>query len=261
MDILRWEYDGQQYVLGTKYGKAIIVEVPDETKAQVIGAADHNKYVPRLELTDGTVRAPVRIREFDDFESAEGYLLYHELAPLATASDLSQTVATCADLLAASDSHPTHLQRLRFVAKTLELTEPSLTANSKLDEKEPETDELSWQQSGSRYSAATRHGTVIIIEKLGFKSRRYGGSDSYKPALDHDTGAVLRGPRFYTFEAAETWLVLALQQLDHPTGGKDDVGSVSFTLDICIKLLPEDSDPAHYVHIRRMQAEFSDLIL
>jgi hypothetical protein len=54
-----------------------------------------------------------------------------------------------------------HLQRLRFIATTLELTEPSLIANSKFDDEEAETDGLSWQQSGSRYSTAAYRGTAF----------------------------------------------------------------------------------------------------
>ena len=259
MDMLNWVYDGQQYVLETAHGKAIIVEVPD--KARIIGAADRNKYLPHLELEDGTVQTPLPVPEFDDFETAEAFLLYHELAPLASTYQLSQTLQECAALLIGSNSHPTYLQRLQFLAKTLKLSELSLGRHAKFSAEGPETVELRWQTSDSHYSASTHHGTATIIEERRMKTRYYGGSDSYHSSLTHDSGASLRGPSFHTFEDAEEWIVSALIRLDHPRGEKEDVDDVIFTLDICIKLLPEDRDPIHYARIGRMQAEYSNIIL
>lgn len=259
METLNWKFDGQKYSLETIYGKAIIKEVVDKTKSRIIGA-DKNKYLPRLELEDGSVGKPSMFREFDDFESAESFLLYNELASFSSKDDLSQTLKYCADLLSREKLNPTHLQRLNFVAKALKL--PGIKIAGIPETNDPkETENIVWQEIANGYSAVTQYGTAVIIEKHGVKTRRYGSSSSYRPLIKHSTGAKLRASHFQTFQAAADWIGQTLNQLDQPRGGKIDVENVIFTLDICIKLLPEESDPIHFVRINVMGARFSDIIL
>lgn len=260
MDKLNWVYQGQQFVLEMVHGKAIIVETADQAKARIIGA-DKNKYLPRLELNDGTVRVSSHFRQFDDFETAEAFLLFHELAPLDSSDQLSETLQKCATLLMSFSLHPSHLQRLQFVAETLELAVPSLRKILEFSVEEPRTMNLRWQQNGSRVSLDTHYGIATIIGKGELKTPYKVGSEGYEPSIDHSTGVKLQGPRFYSFEAAEEWILAKLRQLDNPVGGKMDVDNIIFTLEICIKLLPEDSDPIHYVRIKSFQADYSNVVL
>ena len=118
METLNWKYDGQQYVLQTIHGTAFIVELLDEGKQKVIGAVDRNRYLPRLELNDGTVREPVGSwrNGFDDFETAEAWLLYHELASLDTPEQLFGTLQYCAQLLFKAAVAASYLQQLKYTA-------------------------------------------------------------------------------------------------------------------------------------------------
>lgn len=260
MDELNWVYDGQQYVLETGHGKAIVVETPDPTKARVIGA-DKNKYIPRLELNDGKVREPSHFRHFDDFETAEAYLLFHELAPLDTDDQLSETLQKCVTLLTSSSSSSFHIQRLRFVAEKLNLNVPSAMQRIDVKELEPRKLNLNWQRSEVLFFTDTPYGMATISEKLGTKNRYERGANGYETSIIDSTGVKLQGPRFYTFEAAEEWILAKLRELDHPVGGKMDVENIIFTLEICIKLLPEDGDPSHYWRIKSFQGDYSNIVL
>jgi hypothetical protein len=122
MEMLNWIFDGQQYSLETVYGRAVIVELPGKAKAKVIGAADRMEYLAYLELKDdiGSSASPHR---FDNFETAEAFLLWHELASLDSNEELSQTLQYCVDLLTRANVNSTHLLRLQIVAGTLKLPE------------------------------------------------------------------------------------------------------------------------------------------
>ena len=122
-------------------------------------------------------------------------------------------------------------------------------------------EEFVWQEGDGFHYAETTDGIVKVIETKRHKSRRYSISDDYYPLITHNSGAVLRGPHFRSFESAEEWLLHSFKQLDSPTGGKGDVDNLIFTLEICLRLLPEESDPINYVRLRNMQARVSETVL
>ena len=258
---LNWVYKDREYSLETDRGTAIITEIADSASMDVIGASDRYRYAPSLKLADGVVTPSEPLPEFDDFETAESWLLFSLLAPMDSSAERSEALQFCADLLAASHDDPTHLVRLNQVARILGLSELTVAESQEMAHRESPDLSLTWEQKKGVYSTQTPFGEARIQEKKSLNRLHFGNTYQYTPRLVHETGAQLRGPEFRLFESAEEWIQSQLLLLANPVDENIDLDCISFTLDICIGRLPNNSDPLDYVRIHEIQSLVSDRLL
>ncbi len=259
MDSINWVQTEGKYSLHTLYGEATITEVAcPASSMNVIGSP---QYLPRFDHSDGDVSQAER--PFDRFEDAEGWLLFGIVMeidqPREDSSSVGRLISTldfCQGLLP-DDIHSSHFKRVELIKQILR-GEPPLDTG--LIPPSP-TRHLDWQQQDDKYYANTDHGRAIIIETRDTRKWTSGGTAHHEPRIEHPTGIAITGPSSIDFEVSETWIINKLNELNHPVGGEADLDNLHYTLQICAKVLPEDSNPLHYLRLEWMGARIDDILL
>ncbi len=259
MDGINWVQAEGKYVLHTPYGKASITEV--ERPASSMNVTRSLQYLSRFDNLDGSVSQAEHL--FDRFSDAEGWLLFGIVVeidqPREDPSSVGRLISTldfCQGLLP-DDIHPSHFKRVELIKQVLQGERPLDTglippsAASHLD----------WQQQGNEYYADTDHGGAVIIETRDTRKWSSRGTIHHEPRIEHPIGVVITGPSSIDFEVSEAWIINKLNELNHPTGGEADLDNLHYTLQICTKVLPEDSNPLHYLRLEWIEARIDDILL
>jgi hypothetical protein len=285
MDGINWTQVGDKYYLDTSYGRAHISEEQRDSESESIGGSGSHQFIARFEGSDGSIKEAKH--PFYEFEHAEGWLLFGVVMGLDQPQDdlpserrLFDTLDLCRQMLPAS-TPPSHFRRLELIKQVFTRSRclKQIASEVGLDglrEKVARgewsfgdapvilprvTEPLDWQQQDNECFVKTEYGKAVIIETRSSGKWVYSSSVSHTPCIEHSTGIVVKGSSSIDFETAERWILDKFNELDHPTGGEADLENLQFTLHICAKMLPADSDPIHFIRLRWIETRIADILL
>jgi hypothetical protein len=238
---LPWtEAEENKYVAEMPCGRAIIEPFTP--------GVDDGRYIVQLELPSGEVIYR-NTRETGDFEEVQGLawvmlpLLDQVEGDLSECGRVVETLNLCQQYIS-RETDSIHWLRVEYIKEWLarEYTgETYKILKVQLPEYPPV--EFNWLEDGHEYHIGTPYGRAIILETRmkGFVS----GSIRHKAQIVHHTGAVLDCYSWVDFMEAEHAIKHRLDEIVFPDIFEEFLDYIHFTLDICARLLPEDSDPIH----------------
>jgi len=239
LELIHWVESDQGCRAELQYGSVII--------APTVPANPYQPYTARIETRSGKV---VATGEYD-FENCKVWaavnlpLLDEVSGNLAECGNVLDTLALCQPLLS-TDTDSVHWMRIEHIkawiaheTKRVYTAIPILLSRRSYEA-------LHWIDQGMTFIADTPHGQAVIEQ---IRDTHILGQITHKARIRHHTGAeldVYSGPDFMEAEAA---IKTQLMALDEPHLNEADLDILHFTLDICKRLLPSDSDPIHYARL------------
>ena len=246
LENIQWHYADGEYILQLTSGKAVIKE--DRSDGNL-------EYKPQIITLDDEV-----ISSFPhglDFDSAQAFIRAnlieldkHNINDADFTGNLITTLDMCIELLR-GDDRKYHRMRLENIKRWLrdnyraKMLEPDVTNDWK-------NYAFDWEQTGNLYEADTVHGKATIQEVPDIKSTiNIRSATRYKLQIIDTTGVVYDDyfPPPLDFLEAERNMRNMLTYLEHTYVDEDDVISITFTIEICQCLLPEDTDLMHFVRL------------
>lgn len=274
MQKLNWAIDENEYHLKTPYGVAIISEVREDIGDKTAVGARYS-YKARFEHTDGTTSHPKH--DFFSFDEAEGWLLWGivmeidqpEGVELGT-KKLFTTLKVCEKLLP-STNIDTHHKRIRQIKHILRGDRRQLSQNTRFMKKYytnlhkylADFHPLNWQEQGDEYFTQLDQGRGVIKEIRNQNTWIIGRVSSYYPRIEYSQGEVFKGIEAVSFEEAEQWIKSKLFEINHALPRDDENGleDLQTTLALCIQVLPEDTDPIHFLRLEWIENRISEILL
>lgn len=256
-----WNFSNSTYTLETEYGKAVIVEI--ESSHEIMGGS-RTIFLPRLEPIEG--EQIESSQGFEDFESAEAWLIYGQLMDLDTTDQLLETLDYCFTLLQKDPNPESHQKRIELI-KTILITQDSVEHDTHVYQGKSKRSEQfhldwDWNEDGSVSKAITDYGQITIIEERSKKAGRFKINHiSHTAYIQHHSGIQEKSYPYFTFEDAEQWIIDRLIELDNPTGSEGDFDNLEFTLQICEKLMSEDANVMHLIRLKRISTDLGDILL
>lgn len=245
MDKPEWTRVDNDYVIIFREGRAVI--------------DGSGLYNPRITDNAGKIIYEVEpgFEGFDDFETADAAARanFIELDKMgmddgAYGQKLAPRIDDYINLLS-EPSRIFHRARLKNIQEWL-LGEPQSDSPPPMTDWDTYT--FDWKHQQNWYSCETLHGKVVIHEEPSKQDSAslFEAPAKYKIRIEDTTGAVLPDfpLEFSDFSSAEAMLREILSLLERPGVDEQQVVCVTFTLQICQRLLPPDGDPMDYVRLR-----------
>ena len=232
-------------------------------RALIIEHHDTDTFAARIETVNGeTLQAS---QPLPDFEIATRWVLSSMVDVEQTLDRhnpyqrIFETLDLCkAKLSLITDS--VHLQRLEHirqwvVTRSTQEQEIADEWRQQANEKHQPTP-LDWQAlSTTDWYIDTPHGRAIIRE-IRPNTSLYGQATSmtHRAWIAHPNGASYEwNMRSIDFMAADAWVRQTLHELADPRVAERFVGSITFTLTICERLLADELDPMHTARINSIK--------
>jgi hypothetical protein len=205
-----------------------------------------------------------------DFESANDYIRANlieldrvDVDEAAFHQKLAATLDKCIDLFdPAQISHIFHRLRLENIKRWF-LNQNPLVDLTDVPKKDWTDYTFNWQEQDDLYQCETLHGKVKISKPLPETKNIFGAPVSTAPGIqiEHETGVTLRDYwPLPDFPSAEARLREILTELEQPYVDESYVEHLTFTLQICLRLLPQDADPMDFVRIEYIDTHLGTVL-
>ncbi len=248
MPDIAWQQHNNVYTASIANLRAVITEQHDTATCAA-----------RIETADGeTLHA---WEPLPDFETATWWVLATMVEVEQTLDKhnpyqrMFETLDLCKAKLFAT-AHPVHLQRLEYIRHWI--VTRSTQERELADEWRQRTTEeqkptaLDWQALNTTdWYIDTPHGRAIIRELRPDKSL-FGHASTIKHMawIAHPSGATYEwNTTSIDFMAADAWVQQTLRELDDPRVTEHFLGNITFTLNICVRLLADEPDPMHSARV------------
>lgn len=257
-DRLNWKYEPGQYAIEFAQGKAVIRESD---------SGSTKSYLPSILDLNGNVLAS--FPHGLEFETAENFIQANLIEVDKSEDDKSifhQKLASTLDMSIAfftGDHRLYHRVRLENIKRWF------LGQRRYSDMIQPTTYEwgkhiFEWQQTHNRYTAQTLHGKAVIIETEPVQLSKFsvGKTSRFNLQIEDETGSILNDyfvPEI-DFLSAEQRMRTVLSDLESPLVDEAYLYCISFTLQICQHLLPNDTDLMQFVRLQFIDTYLNEVL-
>ena len=162
-----------------------------------------------------------------------------------------------------------HQRRIRAIKQLLRGSRPNIDKEIRSIEKRSaefqkymnEFSPLEWQEQGDEYSVQVVQGRAVIKEIRNQDKWIIGRVSTYCPRIEYRPGVVFKGLEEYSFEAAERWVKSKLFAISHPIEEDNELEELQTTLALCMQVLPDDTDPIHFLRLQWIENRITDILL
>jgi len=251
--MLNWNRTDTEHVIVLQHGKAVIRE--DET-------SEGKVYKPHIEDNHGNI--VVRFDPgFDDFERADTFVSVNLIELDRNNTDeatfrekLVSALDACIGLLPQAE-RAFHRRRLENIQRWL-LRQPANRDSIDAPSTDWDNYVFNWQQDGSSFHCDTPpHGKAIITEHS-----RAQTSARYSIEIEDSIGIILKD--YYTpsvdFQSVEARLREILSELEQPFVDEVYLDQITFTLQICQRLLPKETDLMQMVRLQYIEGYLGEVL-
>jgi hypothetical protein len=274
MEKVKWTTDENEYRLKTPYGVATIIEKRDDIgDKNAVGA--RYSYIAHFEHKDGTIERSSPKFHFTSFDDAEGWILWGCVMEIDQAEGKDQgikrlfTSLNLSEKLLPSSDIETHQKRIRVIKQLLRGNRPNIDKvirstkkhNAEFQKYMDEFPPLDWQEQGNEYSVQVDQGRAVIKEIRNQDKWVIGRVSTYYPRIEYRQGVVFKGLEEFSFEAAERWIKSKLFALNHPIEEDNLLEELQTTLALCMQVLPDDTNPIHFLRLQWIENRISEILL
>ncbi|MCC7449076.1 MAG: hypothetical protein IT324_16780 [Anaerolineae bacterium] len=245
MKTLRWVESGDGYVAKLQHGRVVITPTDPPNS--------HRPFTVRIETASGEV---VSADSFDlagckAWVFANLTLMDRSSGEYGDFGNVFETLELCQHLLH-KDTDASHWLRIEHIKQGV--AEDSSQTYQIIDISLPNhpPSELNWVEDGTTFYADTPHGRAVIEE--GRPQHMIDGI-RHAASIVHHSGAVMPCHSWVDFMGADAAIKENLTKLDLPYIAEWLLDCLDFTLDFCQRILPEKTDPIHYVRLETLKME------
>lgn len=245
MKTLHWVESGNGYVANLQHGRVVIAPTDPPNP--------HRPYTVYIETASGEV---VSTDSFDlesckAWASANLTVMDRGSGVYGNFGNAFETLELCQQLLH-KDTDTGHWLRIEHVKQWV--AEDSGQTYQVVDIPLPDHPpyELNWIEDGTTFYADTPHGRAVIEE---VRPKYTIGGIRHEAKIVHHSGTVMPCHSWVDFMDAETAIRESLTKLDLPHVAEWLLDCLDFTLDVCLRILPDETDPIHYVRLETLKME------
>lgn len=272
MDKVIWTVDDNHFRLTTPYGVATIVEQREDFEDKFAVGARYS-YTAYFKHKDGTIESSRPEFHFLSFDEAEGWVLWSRVMDIDLVEGTELRIKRLFASLNLSrkflpgNEIDIHQKRIRVIKQLLRRNcpdidqDPHLVKDKVADHRKfmEEFPPLVWHEEENEYSVELDQGRAVIKEVRNQNKWIVGRVSTFYPRIEYQ-GEVFNGLEALSFEEAERWIKSRTFAMNHPDNEATQRAKIQETLALCIRALPDDTNPLHYLRLQYVKDRMAEIL-